>query len=234
MTRAHLTGPRSGTDWISLFDDEGRPVRRDRDAAALTRWVIDYLIEPHEELGRGGPVCPFVKQSVVHGTFWAGFVPGVALTVDQMSPVIADALHTYLELPDGNHDSSPHTLVTVFPSLGDGHTVEVVHAAFKSRFVEKGLMLGQFYPGCRQSGLWNKDFHALDAPLPMLVVRKMMSTDYPFLVGRREWLFSYFSHFAPVLPVRLRWAMAERMQLDADSAKAIADLRMHGIDEQAR
>ncbi|AHD19712.1 hypothetical protein Y013_02825 [Rhodococcus pyridinivorans SB3094] len=129
-------------------------------------------------------------------------------------------LYTTLSRED-DRDRSLKTLVTVLPDLTGFEVIDVVHTEFKSRFVEHGFMLGQFYPGCTQPGLWNHDFHPLDAPLPMLVARHMMTTDFPFLVGRQEWLCAYFKKFAPALPSTLRLTIAKRMKYDGDAVDAI-------------
>src|SRR6187397_3236054 len=31
---------------------------------AIKDWVFNYLMRPHEEVGRSGPVCPFVPKAV--------------------------------------------------------------------------------------------------------------------------------------------------------------------------
>lgn len=219
-------GTRTGTRWVSLFGDDADHCE---DAAVLRGWINDYLIRPHADLGRVGPVCPFVKHAIAERTLWTGFVSGgIDLTVQAMSAVVDDALDMYTEIAEPDE---PYAMLTVFSQLRSYQRIEAVHAARKSSFVAKGLMLGQFYPGCRQSGLWNKDFHPLDAPLPMLVVRRMLTSDYPFLVGRSEWLFAYFTRFAPQLPPRLRWALAERMGVCGDAVNAISDHRVHGLDD---
>jgi hypothetical protein len=86
-------------------------------------------------------------------------------------------------------------------------------------------MLGQFYPGCDQPGLWNKDFHPLDAPIPMLVVRTMMSTDFPFLLARPEWMTAYVKKFAPSLPAHVRDAVVSRLTAQPGTDVAAYEVR---------
>ena len=47
-------------------------------------------------------------------------------------------------------------------------------------------MIGQFYPGCAENGLWNPDFRPLDSPLPMLAIRHMVESDLPFLTRETD------------------------------------------------
>jgi hypothetical protein len=204
-------------------------------AAALTEYVGKHLLQPHPELGREGPVCPFVRQTTHRRALWAAVVPGGdGLSVAGMAALVDDAVAVYRTLRDEDgEDGRALTVVTLFPELTRYDRIDRVHLSRKTGVVEQGLMLGQFYPGCEVSGLWNKDFRPLDAPLPMLVIRKMMNTDFPFLVERTEWLYSYLTHVAPDLPRRLRWSIAERMR-SGEPGTAITDLRVHSPGEHAR
>lgn len=50
----------------------------------------------------------------------------------------------------------------------------------KDDFVN-GLMIGQFHPTCETLGsVWNPDFPALRAPIPLLAIRKLVVFDLPF------------------------------------------------------
>ncbi|WP_225724890.1 MULTISPECIES: DUF6875 domain-containing protein [unclassified Nocardia] len=221
-------GTRTGLEWRDIRD-HGHP-----EVAGLTEWIDGYLTRPHPDLGRDGPVCPFVRQSIKRHTLWAAVVPGGdELTVPRMTDAVDDAIEIYRAMRSADPDPRLCSL-TLFPGLTRLHLVDSVHAARKSGVVEQGLMLGQFYPGCAVPGLWNKDFHPLDAPVPMLVIRKMMNTDFPFLVGRSEWLYAYLSSIAPELPRNLRRTIAERMRVDGPAADAITDLRVHAPGEHAR
>ena len=214
-------GPRSGTVWVDLFGEQS-DYTEEPSARLLRNWADRYLTAPHPDLGRDGPVCPFVRPSIGKRLFGAAFVHGPDLDAATLGTIVADQFDLYAELThEDDRDRSLKTLVTALPDLTGFEVIDVVHATCKSRFVEHGWMLGQFYPGCPQPGLWNHDFHPLDAPLPMLVVRNMMTTDFPFLVGRQEWLCAYFKKFAPGLPSVLRLTIAKRMKYEGDAVEAI-------------
>ncbi|MCX4092260.1 DUF6875 domain-containing protein [Nocardia sp. alder85J] len=233
---AARVGPGSGTCWWNVYDDLERWDRLDPAAGRLTRWVDDHLVRPHPELGRDGAVCPFVRYSSTRRLFWAGMVPGGdTLTVPEIDAVVDEAIGIYRGLR-GEHPSDVRslTLITMFPGLTRTDRIDEVHRARKPEVVAKGWMLGQFYPGCAVPGLWNHEFHPLDAPVPMLVLRKMMSTDFPFLVGRTDWLYSYFTALAPDLPKKLRWAVAKRLRIEGPAVEDITSLRVHLPEEHAR
>ncbi|MBF6222480.1 hypothetical protein IU479_30765 [Nocardia abscessus] len=229
-----LVGARSRVEWFDLFDDTYESDAGVSSTATLREWVRDYLVRPNNDLGRDGPVCPFVKPAVGHHALWSAIAPGDAeLTVDRMRSMIDDAFDLFHALTRSAVAGAPQAaLLTVFQDLTDYGRVDAVHSLSKDRFVAEGMMLGQFYPGCSQPGLWNRDFRPLDAPLPMLVVRNMMPSDYPFLLGKSEWLFSYLSRFGHALPIKLRRSMAEYLfRAASDTADAITDHRVHSVED---
>ncbi|WP_308015190.1 DUF6875 domain-containing protein [Nocardia coffeae] len=222
--------------WRRVYRDRADWDRLDPAAAAFTRWVDGHLMHPHPDLGRDGPVCPFVRAGVAHGLLWAGLATGGdGLGSVDLRRIVHDALEQYRDLSAEHPDRDRQlALVTLFPGLTRYERIDAAHLAGKSDAVRHGAMLGQFYPGCGVPGLWNRDFHPLDAPVPMLVLRPMMSTDFPFLAGRADWLYAYFTHLAPDLPRRLRWAIANRMLVEGAAVADITALRAHTRDEHAR
>ncbi|APA96950.1 Heptaprenyl diphosphate synthase [Nocardia seriolae] len=208
-----VIGPRSGLQWVSLGDTRSSCPAARSTVAAFRSWADSFLTRPNDELGRDGPVCPYVRPSMRRDLLWLAQVPAVEPRPMWVRAIISDALEVYPELPTGNGSSTSvlRSLITVFPNLKDYTLIDEIHSEFKSKFVERGIMLGQFYPGCDQPGLWNKDFRPLDAPLPMLVVRPMMTTDFAFLVDRPEWADAYVRKFAPMLPAHVRAVMVGRL-----------------------
>ena len=81
----------------------------------------------------------------------------------------------------------------------------------KDAFVRQGLMVGQFHPRSEQSGLWNEDFRPLRAPIPLLAIRRMVSSDLPFLLDSASHLSAYLDRFAPGIPSHIRRLLASRV-----------------------
>lgn len=227
-----VIGPRSGMNWIPLSNTEIEcPFTRSA-MVAVRGWAEEHLTEPVPELGREGPVCPYVGPALRRDLMWVGRIAGRRPWPDYVRLVLSEALELFAELPpaDGG-DAVLKALVTTLPGLRDYTLIDELHAELKSEFVAEGLMLGQFYPGCDQPGLWNKDFRPLDAPIPMLVVRTMMTTDFPFLVEHPEWLTAYVKKFAPALPAHVRRAVVSRMA--AGSGAEVAEYRIAPGDDPA-
>ncbi|MFZ2526752.1 MAG: DUF6875 domain-containing protein [Rhodococcus sp. (in: high G+C Gram-positive bacteria)] len=206
-----VRGPRSGIELGSLFDGFGTD--RHPCAGELRRWAVDFLCRPHEDLGRTGPVCPFAGPSITRRLFWAAFVPGTDIGDDRMRAVADDLAELFPELPpDSGADAALKAVVVVFPDLTAFDAIERVQNERKSDFVLQGLMLGQFYPGCTVSGLRNNEFRALDAPLPMLAVRHMVGSDFPFLADHRDWVLAYLKKFAGSIPSSVRTEIAGKFE----------------------
>ncbi|WP_051133687.1 DUF6875 domain-containing protein [Nocardia paucivorans] len=202
MNTDRILGTRSGVEPTGLFapDSETEAIEHPR-AAELRRWARDYLCRPHPDLGRPGPVCPYTSHAIARRYLWAAFVDGCDIGVQRLEDIVDDLYDLFPSLPPRDPpDSQFKAVLAVFPDLTDHAAIDTVQRDLKTRFVDKGLMLGQFYPGCTYPGLHNPAFPALDAPLPMLAVRHMAPTDYPFLTSRPEWIDTYLRIFAPAIP----------------------------------
>jgi hypothetical protein len=95
--------------------------------------------------------------------------------------------------PADGPESIYKAVVVVFPEVTEFGQIDAVQAECKTTFVERGLMVGQFYPGHQQGGLRNPYFKALDGPFAMLAVRHMVVTDYPFLCENEKWTWTHTS-----------------------------------------
>jgi hypothetical protein len=147
-------------------------------------WARSYLIEPHPELGRTGPVCPFVAVSLRDERFHLAVRPGRPAGRDQVAETVALHRDWFLRLaPPGTPRAQSTTILIVFPDLPTADAPELIDRTqleLKTAFVEEGLMLGQFHDlPPAQPGLWNPEFRPLRSPLPMLVIRHMV---LPFLI----------------------------------------------------
>jgi len=81
-------------------------------------------------------------------------------------------------------------------------------------------MIGEFHNGPPdKGGLWNPAFRPLRSPVPMLVVRHMVPTDYPFLRDDPDQSRAYLRLFGDQVPVQLR-ELVENDQLGRELDEA--------------
>ena len=149
------------------------------------RWIMDFLCRPNSLLGRKGDVCPFTMQAFSKGLFWLNVQPVHGETIEEMAAIVNGFLNTFLELePTSGGNVQYKTINILFPFMKSDRWIELIDGCqllLKKQFVQKGLMIGQFHPYCEQGGLHNDDFKPLQAPFPLLAIRNMVPTDYPFL-----------------------------------------------------
>jgi hypothetical protein len=177
-----------------------------REAAA---WVRNYLARPHPALGRTGTVCPFAKPALVKDTVR---VAVVRLTDSNKRAQIMEAVQYHLEAfvsraaQDG--DRILHATLILFPDVSLEEAPELIDRTkeeLKTKFIQQGLMLGEFHPRNESPGLHNPEFKPLRSPIPMLAIRHMVPTDFVFLnrpeydtVTRLKYLEAYLA--VPDLP----------------------------------
>ena len=200
---------------------------------AVADWARDYLSNPHAELGRSGPVCPYVPTSLRKRLFY--------LTVQAAGPdgldgsAVAAAVASYRDWfsalePTDEPVAQFKTILILFPDVRPVDAPRIIdrtQARLKPSFVDAGLMIGQFHPlPPVVGGLWNADFRPLRCPVPLLAIRHMVPTDLPFLSRDRRLLDGYQRVFRDNLPERQRIefnrAMASAPQPAPPSARSAA------------
>jgi len=168
--------------------------------ARMAAFVHDRLGRGDALLGRAGPICPFARGAVQrHGLMLTAIIaqrPGPAA----LTRAIARLRDTFVAAV-GDLETDPleifRSIMIVFPHLPlkSVSAIERIQRALKPSFVEQGLMIGEFYPGCGAPGLHNEAFRPLDAPVPALAIRHMSLSDAPFLIGDAQQVQSYIRRF---------------------------------------
>jgi len=220
MTQAQLTGesttakcPFSGAVAMEAQSDQAPTLMRisqvlatqsaDSPLVEIVDWVKNFLGKPHPEVGRKGPVCPFVPVSVELDSIWMTMVEGATPSFESISEIITSYSDVFLNTePKSGPEAINKAIMVVFPNLGEEGAAIVDEVQFKLKrlFVEKGLMLGEFHAFNEGEGLRNPEFRPLRSPIPMLVIRQMVDSDLPFLLrdmysadDRASFLRSYLS-----------------------------------------
>jgi hypothetical protein len=80
-------------------------------------------------------------------------------------------------------------MVVIFPDVTSEEAPMVIDPSqreLKPRFVESGLMLGEFHPHSATPGLRNRYFCPLRSPIPLLAIRHMVESDVDFLMAPND------------------------------------------------
>jgi hypothetical protein len=179
----------------------------------VVQWAREYLMKPHPELGRPGPVCPYVHGSMEKGSFLLGLCPGNP-DADGVHSLVMRYRDWFIELGPPSHPSTQlKTIVITFPDLPPERVPEIIDVTqeqLKPHYVSQGMMIGEFHAGPPQkSGLWNRDFRPLWCPVPVLAIRNLVATDFPFLAGESRFVQAYVGRIGNAVPEHLRQAVAE-------------------------
>lgn len=176
---------------------------------SVFRWAREYLCRPHAELGRKGPVCPYAQASLDRHTFLLAVHRGATVEPDTLDELLLVYRDWFRQLPPVTGPAAQFkTILLTLPDLPSGTAngiVDATQARLKPRYVAEGLMLGEFHDGPpNKGGLWNADFRPLHSPVPLLAVRHMVSSDFPFLADDADSVATYLRLFGANVPTILR------------------------------
>jgi hypothetical protein len=178
-------------------------------AREVLAWARSYLSEPHAELGRPGPVCPYVSGAIRASSFYLTVRSGRFEDGEQIASLVGRYRDWFGRLePVCEPEAQFKTILVIFPdiALADApRLIDDTQRTLKPAFVASGLMIGQFHPTPPdECGLWNADFRPLYSPLPLLAIRQMVPSDLPFLTGDAGLVRAYLARFGDAVPARCR------------------------------
>lgn len=160
-------------------------------------YVREFLAKPHPDVGRGGPVCPFIPKALKLDALYLRVCRVRALADIRHAALSAKAQFAALAPAAGNLRFF-RAVILVFPDVPVQVAHELIDATqheLKDVFVQVGLMLGEFHLLNNAAGLRNDRFYPLRAPYPCLAMRHMVPSDLPFLKEKKEWTKAYLNQF---------------------------------------
>jgi len=177
--------------------------------ATVAVWAKEYLCRPHPELGRNGPMCPFVQGALQKELLFVASYDRSDLDVAAIKEILLAEMERFIELPPtSGNEAQFKSLMVLFPALSLDNAIaliETAQAELQPRFVPNGLMIGEFHGGPpRKAGLWNTEFRPLYSPVPMLVIRHMVPTDVLFLKDDARLFAAYTKIYGNAVPERFR------------------------------
>lgn len=153
----------------------------------INEWVKAFLARPHRDLGRSGPVCPFVPQALKFDSIRSTVIRAKNLEPQQIEKIVLSFRDTFLEMEPRDREAGINKVILlVFPDIHLDDTdkmIDAVQQKLKPFFVESGLMLGEFHNRTESPGLHNPNFRPLRSPIPLLAIRYMVEIDLPFLLA---------------------------------------------------
>ena len=160
---------------------------------AVADWIKTYVVKPHKDLGRAGPVCPFVPGALERKALW--------LAPEQIAgrdvPAVVELMKGYQRLfldaqPTDGDDANYKVVVVVFTDLpadrAPGLFGDVLQQLSVPSYVEDGILFGPFYKGNKGTALYNSSFRPFQSPVPFLFVRHGVISDWKFFLDNQDWL----------------------------------------------
>jgi hypothetical protein len=165
---------------------------------AAADWIKTYVVKPHKDLGRGGPVCPFVPGALERKTLWLA----PEQIADRDVQAVVQLMNGYKGLfldaqPTDGDDTIYKVIVVVFTDLSadraKGLFGDVLQHLAVPSYVEDGILFGPFYEGNEGTAIYNSGFRPFQSPVPFLFVRHGVVSDWKFFLDNENWL-SLWAH----------------------------------------
>lgn len=164
-------------------------------------WINTFVASPHKDLGRAGPVCPFVPGAWERRTLWLAPERVGDLSV----PDVAELMKSYRRLllhaqPIHGDDAKHKAIVVVFTDLsgdrakeyGDDVQIQNLKRLF---YVEDGVVSGEFHMRNEGSAIRNRSFQPFKSPVPFFLMRHGVVSDWMFFLDNEDWLRSWARRF---------------------------------------
>ena len=175
----------------------------ERDLTALQavgNWIETFVVRPHKDLGRAGPVCPFVPGALERRTLWLA----AEQIADLDEPAVVELMNGYVRRfldaqPSDGDDAKYKVIVVVFTDLpadrAQGAFDDVLQHLAAPSYAEDGVVFGPFYEGNAGTALYNANFRPFTSPVPFLFVRHTVIGDWKFFLDNEESFNLWARHF---------------------------------------
>ena len=185
-------------------------------------WIKTFVAMPNKDLGRPGPVCPFVPRALERKTLWLA----PEQIANQSVRDVVELMNDYRKLllharPIEGDDANYKAIVVVFTDLSADRArdyfddAQIQHLKRLS-YVEDGVVLGEFHERNEGSAIRNPSFQPFKAPVPFLLMRHAVVSDWMFFLDNEDWLSSWAHRFGEsavqALAERLRHTNWRRLE----------------------
>jgi hypothetical protein len=160
---------------------------------AVADWIKTFVVKPHQDLGRAGPVCPFVPEALERKILWLA----PEQIADRDVPAVVELINGYQRLflgaqPTDGDDATYKVIVVVFSDLSadraQGIFDDVLQQLAVPSYVEDGIVFGAFYEGHEGTAIYDSSFRPFQSPVPFLFVRHGVISDWKFFLDNEDWL----------------------------------------------
>jgi hypothetical protein len=180
---------------------------------SIAQWISSYLMSTHPELGRPGDVCPFTAQAYRLDTIRIGVCDATGSDVSIITSRMRPCFQHLALIPCAESMQHFRTIIVGFPKLEEAkgfEALKIAQAKLKIYSLARGLMIGRFYAGANDPGLWNADFRPMRSPIPLLAIRHLVENDVSFVIRHPLLLPTYLWKYSRAAPKRLLAHLLQR------------------------
>jgi hypothetical protein len=172
-------------------------------------WTENFLARPNPDLGRAGPVCPFIRPSLDKKSLWLTSIEGAEPATEAFEERVLGYKDWFLELPPATGEEEIFKAILILlPDVEEKNyeaVIDGMQKRLKPAFVKQQLMIGQFHALSEEAGVRNASFRPLKCPVPLLAIRRITPGDIVFMKrpdGQydKEYLENFLRTFAHGLP----------------------------------
>ena len=160
---------------------------------AVADWIKTFVARPHTDLGRPGPVCPFVPGALERRILWLA----PEEIADRSAPAVVELMSDYTRgfldaQPTDGEDAQYKVIVVVFTDLAADRAQvvfdDVLQQLAVPSYAEGGVVFGPFHDGNEGTALYNSAFRPFQSPAPFLFVRHTVISDWKFFLDNEDLL----------------------------------------------
>jgi hypothetical protein len=160
---------------------------------AVADWIKTFVVRPHKDLGRAGPVCPFVPGSLERRILWLAPEQIADRSVADVVELISGYQRLFLDAqPTDGDDTQYKVIAVVFTDLPADRAKklfdDVLEQLAVPSYVEDGIVFGPFYEGNEGTAIYNASFRPFTSPVPFLQMRQAVISDWKFFLDNEDWL----------------------------------------------
>jgi hypothetical protein len=179
---------------LFLLEDLGDSSRTrelsQRDLKALRAvgdWVQTFVVRPNANLGRTGPVCPFVPKARDNKALWLAPESFEGRDVSEIVELVSGYKNLFSRTaPTSGDDAANKSLVVVFADLPPARAKdffnELLRHVARQSYEHDGMVIGAFYEGNDGTALYNSSFKPFRSPAPFLLIRPAVLSDWKFFL----------------------------------------------------
>lgn len=188
------------------------------------RWMKQFIMRPHPNLGRKGAVCPFAAPAHDERVMYFAALNSAGITFDAFIQIMLRLPAVFQRLATRIEGRTDLLSLCIFPR--DLHAdeyykfIDCAHGMLKPFYMNTGLMIGEFHPLSAVRGAHSDTILPMRSDVPMFVVRAMASHDILFIdrdgaspTQRIHEVECYLRFVGPQLPPSEAARLQQRLEL---------------------